>query len=190
MGSDSSEQKDNQREGTTDQSDFHLDNQSLSFITNRKGQLTQVSDIFCQQLGCTKKEILGLTLEDTGLLTEESRKKIMYRHVSRLIGKHSPFYSFDIKKSDGSAFTLEIESKPLLKNGEIVGEINSVRQGTMKRISDNTWRDEQKIEAKDEPRFKKNEQIRQTEKNIVNHPPKANLYKNDAQIEILRQDVS
>ncbi|GAG47362.1 unnamed protein product, partial [marine sediment metagenome] len=60
---------------------FYLNEKNFSFVTNKKGELIEVSDLFCKKLGCVKDDILGLTLEDTGLLTEESRKKMMYRNV-------------------------------------------------------------------------------------------------------------
>ena len=52
-----------------------FNDRSLSFVTNNNGELIDASDAFCQRLGCKKDEILGSTLGDAGLLTEESHKK-------------------------------------------------------------------------------------------------------------------
>ena len=86
---------------------IYLADQNLSFVTNKKGELIEVSDLFCKKLGCVKDDILGLALEDIGLLTEESRKKILYRNVSRLVGREKPYFNIDIKTRDGRIIFLE-----------------------------------------------------------------------------------
>ena len=106
----------------------HLADQNISFIINRKGELLEASDLFCKKVGCKKKDLLGLGLEDIELLTEDSRKKVMYRNVSRLVGKEKPFYSLEIKTRNGNVISLEIETKPFIKNGKIVGEIAFVKK--------------------------------------------------------------
>jgi len=106
----------------------YLGDQSLSFVTNKKGELLEASDLFCKKVGCVRDDILGLALEDAGILTEESCKKVMYRNVSRLVGKEKPFYSLEIKTPEGNIVFLEIETKPFIKNGKIVGEIAFVKK--------------------------------------------------------------
>ena len=56
---------------------LYLADQNLSFVTNKKGELIEISDLFCKKVGCVREDILGVSLDDTGLLTEESRKKVM-----------------------------------------------------------------------------------------------------------------
>ncbi len=74
---------------------LYLADQNLSFVTNKKGELIEISDLFCKKVGCVREDILGVSLEDIGLLTEESRKKVMYRNVSRLVGKREVLFNID-----------------------------------------------------------------------------------------------
>ena len=48
---------------------FYLNHHNPIFVINKKGKLIDANDAFCQKLGCTKDDLLGLTLEETGLLT-------------------------------------------------------------------------------------------------------------------------
>jgi PAS domain S-box-containing protein len=107
---------------------FSFNMSALHFITNKKGEIIDVSDAFCQKIGFLKEELLGVALEDTGLLTEESRKKILYRNVSRLVGKEKTVFMLDVKTHEGGFISLEIDTKPFIKQGEIVGEIGIVRK--------------------------------------------------------------
>ncbi|MCJ7698173.1 MAG: PAS domain S-box protein, partial [Thermoplasmata archaeon] len=107
---------------------FSFNMSTLQFITNKKGEIIDVSDAFCQKVGFLKEELLGVALEDTGLLTEESRKKILYRNVSRLVGKEKTVFMLDVKTHEGGFISLEIDTKPYIKKGEIVGEIGIVRK--------------------------------------------------------------
>ena len=105
---------------------YHMNN--LQFITNKKGEIIDVSDAFCQRVGRPKEELLGVALEDTGLLTEESRKKILYRNIFRLVGKEKPVLILEVKTREGSSIALEIDTKPYIKQGKIVGEIGIVKK--------------------------------------------------------------
>ncbi len=107
---------------------FSFNISTLHFITNKKGEFIDVSDAFCQKVGFLKEELLGVAWEDTGLLTEESRKKILFRNVSRLVGKEKPVFTVDVKTREGGTISLEVDTKPFIKQGEIIGEIGIVRK--------------------------------------------------------------
>ena len=104
------------------------DTNALRFIVNKKGGLIDISDAFCQLIGRKKEELLGEPFEETGILTEESRKKMIYRNISRLIGKETPSFTIEMVTKEQGIISLEITSKPYTKNGEIIGEIGNVRR--------------------------------------------------------------
>jgi len=110
-------------------SDNFLD-KDLHFVVNKKGELIKVSDLLCKKVGCAQEDILGMTLEDTKLLTKEGRKSIMLRKASRLIGKDNPFYNLEIKTTDNNVLFLDIETKPYIKNRKNIGEIGLVKKIT------------------------------------------------------------
>jgi PAS domain S-box-containing protein len=111
---------------TNDAFSYHLSN--LQFIINKKGEIIDISDAFCSRVGRQKEDLIGMSLEDTGLLTEESRKTFMVRNVSRLVGKEKPFFNLDVKTMDGAVLSLEIDAKPFVKQGKVIGEIGIVRR--------------------------------------------------------------
>ena len=137
---------------------LYLADHNLSFVTNKKGELIEVSDLFCKKLGCVKDDILGLALEDTGLLTEESRKKMMYRNVSRLVGKEKPVYTLDVKNKNEDILSIEVVTQPFIKDGKNVGEIAVVRKTTEIEKSKEESRTRKKIKiAKKQPAAKDDE---------------------------------
>ena len=100
------------------------------FVINRKGKFADVNDTFCKKIGIKKHEVLGTPVGDAKFLTEDSRKKVMFRHVSRLIGKETPVYTLDAFTKGGDVLSLEIDTKPFVKHGKDAGEISIVRRMT------------------------------------------------------------
>ncbi|RLF32958.1 MAG: hypothetical protein DRN08_06045, partial [Thermoplasmata archaeon] len=117
---------------TDDEYNTFLNSRKPVFITNKRGEFIDVNEAFCKQIGYAKDELLGLPLEETFFLTEDARKTVMYRNVSRLIGKNTPVYTLDVQTKKGDVLSLEIGTKPFFKNGKIAGEIGVVRK-TIKR---------------------------------------------------------
>jgi PAS domain S-box-containing protein len=131
----------------------YLDSDKPVFITDRKGELISVNDAFCEILGVSRREITGLPFVDTGLLTKDAREQSMQRHVSKLIGKETPFYTMDVITKDGDILSLEIDTKSVIKNGKIAGEINIVQKIT-DQLYDKKKTHETRIEKMVEPRYK------------------------------------
>ena len=106
---------------------FYLNTSNPVFIISRKGKISEVNNAFCQKIGLSKHEILGTHIGDAVFLTKDARKKAMQRHVSRLIGKETPFYTIDAIDRTGDIVTLEIDTKPIVKHGKVAGEINIIQ---------------------------------------------------------------
>ena len=64
---------------------------------------------------------------EASFLTEKARKKALYRNVFRLIGKETPVYTLDVIAKSGDIFSLEIDTKPYIKDERVVGEIGIVK---------------------------------------------------------------
>jgi len=99
---------------------FYLNTSNPVFILSRKGEFSEVNNAFCQKIGLSKHEILGTHIGDAVFLTESARKKAMHRHVSRLIGKETPFYTLDAIDRAGDVVTLGIDTKPIVKQGKVM----------------------------------------------------------------------
>ena len=119
--------KDKVADGTNeDFASMYLKNKNPVFIVNKKGKITEINDSFSKKIGVKKKNILGRDLSELNFLTDESKKKAKYRHISRLIGKEKPFYMLDIIDKKGNIQSAEIDTKPILKNGKVSGEIGFI----------------------------------------------------------------
>ena len=93
-------------------SSFYLNSDKPVFITNKNGELVSVNNVFCEKLGCIKKEILGMPLEDTGFFVQ-GVQQIKHRKLTR--GKDSSFYMVEVRTSKGDVLSLVINTKPYLK---------------------------------------------------------------------------
>jgi len=114
---------------------------ALHFIVNKKGELIDISDALCQVIGRKKEDLLGEPFEETRILTEESRKNMMYRNISRLIGNEKPSFTIEMVTKEQGIISLEITSKPYMKNGEIIGEIGNVRRMIRHEKNDSSERE-------------------------------------------------
>lgn len=114
-----------------------LDPLNPSFLLNRKGEIVAVNNAFCQLVGWTTEDLVGMRFQDSSLLTPESRKKANLRHVSKLIRKEQPTYSVDVQTSSSGVLSLHIEATPQIKQGKIVGEINTIKT-TKRPVHDGT----------------------------------------------------
>ena len=111
---------------------MYLSGKTPVFVVNKKGEITEANNAFCKKLGVKTNDILGRNLADVNFLTEDAKKQTRYRHVSRLIGKETPFYTLETITKNGELEEHEIDTKPLLKNGQITGEISFIRKTTKK----------------------------------------------------------
>jgi len=105
----------------------YLNSPDPVFITNKNGAIIDVNDIFCELIGCDKKEILGVPIQEMNFLTQNSRKQAMYRQIARLIGKETPSYNLDIQ-TNTEELSLDIDTIPFTKNKKLAGEISIVRR--------------------------------------------------------------
>ncbi len=107
---------------------FNIDSHDPVFVINRKGELIDVNEAFCEELGVSRGEILGINIGEASFLTDESRKKAMYRHVSKLIGKETPAYNLEAVTTRGDTITLDIDTKNYMEDGKVAGEIGIVKR--------------------------------------------------------------
>ncbi|RLF35064.1 MAG: hypothetical protein DRM99_05380, partial [Thermoplasmata archaeon] len=115
-----------------DISSVYLKSNHPVFIVNRKGIITDVNDVFCKKIGVNSEEIIGKNIEDVDFLTEGGRKNARIRYISRLLGKETPVYSLDVVTSKGDVVTLDIDAKPIVKQGRVTGEVGVITK--MKKV--------------------------------------------------------
>ena len=117
------------------------------FIVNRKGNITDVNDAFCKKIGIKSDDIVGRNIENVSFLTDEARKNARLRHVSRLLGKETPEYSLDAITKTGEIVSMDIDTKPIIQQGRVTGELGIVTK--MTKISEKTKTAKEKVPKKE-----------------------------------------
>ena len=107
---------------------IYLNSKNPVFVIDRKGNFTNINDAFSEKIGIPKDKILGTNIGDVSFLTKASQKEARLRHVTRLLGKQTPVYSLDVIDKDGDISTMQIDTKPQIKQGKVVGEVGIVRK--------------------------------------------------------------
>ena len=99
----SSEKNRNKIDSGTDEDllSVYMNSRNPVFVLNKKGVLSDVNDVFCKEVGIKSENLLGRTLSEVTFLTEESKKETRIRHVSRLLGKETPYYTLDALTKSG-----------------------------------------------------------------------------------------
>ncbi len=112
MVNSSEKMKDNRTMDSTENlSSFYLNYRDLVFSINKRG------------------EFIWVNIWETSLFTMKTRRKVLFRKVSRLFGKETGVYNLDVVVKNGNVFSLEIDTKPYIKNKIIAGEIGVVKNG-------------------------------------------------------------
>jgi len=128
MVNSSEKMKDNRTMDSTESlSSFYLSSRDPVFIIDKKGEFIGVNNAFCQKFGLTKEEILRVNIWEASFLTNKAREKALFRNVSRLIGKETRVYTLDVVDKSGDVFSLEIDTKPYIKDKIVAGEIGIVK---------------------------------------------------------------
>lgn len=107
------------------------------FIIDKKGKMIDVNDSFCQKVGCTKEKVLGVMLKDFEILTKKSRKKMRWRQILKLFGTVNPNFILQVNTCDRTVLNLNINTKPQIKNGIIIGEIGTIKKSQELNKSEN-----------------------------------------------------
>lgn len=119
--------EDRTMDSTESLASLYLNSHDPVFITDKKGEIIGVNNAFCQKIGRSKEEILRMNIWEASFLTEKARKKALYRNVFRLTGKETPVYTLDVIVKSGDILSLEIDTKPYIKDKRVVGEIGIVK---------------------------------------------------------------
>jgi PAS domain S-box-containing protein len=112
-----------------------------SFVLNSDGEFVDVNEKLVEISGYDKEEMLGKKFPEAEFLTEESKQKIAENFDNRMQGEDIAPYEITVKTKGGEYIFAELNVKPLIKEGQIVGEI-----GTARNITDRK-RFEEKIQA-------------------------------------------
>ncbi len=108
----SEKMKDNRTMDSTENlSSFYLNNSDLIFSIDKKG------------------EFIGVNIWKTSFFTMKAREEALFRKVSRLIGKERSVYNLDVVVKNKNFFSLEIDTKPYIKNKIVAAEIGIIKNG-------------------------------------------------------------
>jgi PAS domain S-box-containing protein len=112
-----------------------------SFVLSSEGIFDDVNEKFVEIAGYNKEDLLGKKFLEMDFLPEESKQKLSENFTKRMHGEDIAPYEIVLKTKEGKYIYVELNVKPLIKEGQIVGEI-----GTARNITDRK-RFEEKIQA-------------------------------------------
>ncbi|MBU1167298.1 PAS domain-containing protein [Patescibacteria group bacterium] len=101
---------------------------------SKSGRITEINKSLEKMTGHSKKDFVGKRITALrSVLTTESYLKIAKIFTKRMAGEKLDLYEIQIKKKDGSLVDVEINAKPIKENGQVVGEIVSIRNITERK---------------------------------------------------------
>lgn len=93
-------------------------------ITDQQGNILEVNESYCKQLGYTAEELIGMTLWD---IIPEKDHANQPPQIQKLLDGENLVYERKLKRKDGSVFFAEINSK-MASNGNLIGFIRDITE--------------------------------------------------------------
>ena len=105
----------------------------LIVIIGSTGIVLDINNIFEQETGYKRTDLIGKNIFESGLLTTKSSVSAAF-YLSRLMmGKDVPIFEIDGIKKDSSIITYELRAVPLLDKGELIGVQSILRDVTERK---------------------------------------------------------
>jgi PAS domain S-box-containing protein len=101
-----------------------------SYVLNKDGIFEDVNKNIVDVIGYTREELIGKHFLESAFLTEESKQKLVENFKNRMQDEHVPPYEIEVITRNGEQLFAELNVKPLLREGKIVGEIGIARNIT------------------------------------------------------------
>ncbi|OKY78479.1 MAG: Signal transduction histidine kinase with PAS and PocR sensory domain [Candidatus Methanohalarchaeum thermophilum] len=106
-----------------------------AYILDRKGEIEEVNQAFCEKSGYDKDEIIGKTVNELPFLTEETKKMVLEGFRKRMAGEKVPFemeppYTVQVETKDGAKRFGQINISVLKKGDKPTGVVGIVRDIT------------------------------------------------------------
>jgi PAS domain S-box-containing protein len=89
-------------------------------IINAEGRLLEINERFERESGYLRSEVVGKSIFNSGILTEESAERALHYLTKMLAGEDCPTFEIDGVGKDGKIIPYELRAMPIRKTGEII----------------------------------------------------------------------
>lgn len=93
----------------------------LIIIINPQGKVLDINNIFEEETGYRRKDIIGENLFTSGLLPSRSAVSTAFYFSKLVIGKDIPIFEIDVIKKDAALITYELRAVPIQEKDEPIG---------------------------------------------------------------------
>ncbi len=93
----------------------------LIAIINPEGKLLDVNNIFEEETGYKKSDLIGENIFNSALLTTKSSVSAAFYLSQMMIGKDVPIYETEVIKKDGGKIIYELRAVPIKEKDKLVG---------------------------------------------------------------------
>ena len=91
------------------------------------GKITLFNKKGFEITGFSEKDIIGKNFVDVGVLTPESKRKILEAFMKRIKGINTPPYEIEFVAENGEIIPIELSASPIYEGGKIVGTQSILR---------------------------------------------------------------
>ena len=93
----------------------------LIAIIDPQGKVLDINNIFEEETGYKRNDIIGENIFNSGFLTTKSTVSAAFYFSKLLLGQDIPIFEIDVIKKDASIITYELRAVPIAEKDELIG---------------------------------------------------------------------
>ena len=93
----------------------------LIAIIDPQGKVLDINNIFEEETGYRRSDIIGENIFNSGFLTTKSSVSAAFYLSKILLGKEVPIFEIDVIKKDAAIITYELRAVPIQEKNELIG---------------------------------------------------------------------
>ena len=90
-------------------------------IVDPQGRVLDINNLFEEETGYNRNDILGLNIFESSILTTKSAVSSAFYLSKLVIGREVPIFEIDVIKKDGGIITYELRGVPIHEKNELIG---------------------------------------------------------------------
>lgn len=90
-------------------------------IVDPQGRVLDINNLFEEETGYNRNDILGLNIFESSILTTKSAVSSAFYLSKLVMGREVPIFEIDVIKKDGGIITYELRGVPIHEKNELIG---------------------------------------------------------------------
>jgi len=93
----------------------------LIVIVDPQGKVLDINNLFEEETGFRRSDIIGANIFNSGFLTTKSAVSAAFYLSKLLLGREVPIFEIDVIKKEGNTITYELRGVPIRERDELIG---------------------------------------------------------------------